>query len=379
MKLKFRKSKAKAKALGFTFASITNVEQSPHFNEFMDWLNKNQYGQLDFLHEKYVIDSRREPSQLLDNAQSMIVLGVNYGPLPHQEHENPLRFGKIASYAQFEDYHAIIKSKATALMDSINSDRSQKIDSKIFIDSGPLMEKDFAFAAGLGWIGKNSLLIHPVLGSFSFLCCIITNEMVGEIPNHCEDLCGDCQLCMQACPTKCISGDHTINVSRCISYLTIEFKGIIPRDLRGQIGDWIFGCDVCQSVCPHNLNIPIPQSKLFFGAERIFDGNLDLCEEMALSEKAFSIKYQGTPLIRASYEQYQRNLIITAGNNHEHIFAEPLNNYLFFGSENLRAHAAWALGEIASEDCINILQTQLENEKSTFVKEEIEFALYNQR
>lgn len=203
--------------------------------------------------------------------------------------------------------------------------------------------------------------------------------MVGEIPNHCEDLCGDCQLCMQACPTKCISGDHTINVSRCISYLTIEFKGIIPRDLRGQIGDWIFGCDVCQSVCPHNLNIPIPQSKLFFGAERIFDGNLDLCEEMALSEKAFSIKYQGTPLIRASYEQYQRNLIITAGNNHEHIFAEPLNNYLFFGSENLRAHAAWALGEIASEDCINILQTQLENEKSTFVKEEIEFALYNQR
>lgn len=372
------KIKAKAKNLGFNFASITNVEQTPHYKTFLKWLDKNQFGQLGFLHNEYVVESRRDPKHLLENAQSMIVLGVNYGPLSNEENIGSLRHGKIASYAQFKDYHVTIKSKAIEFMNSINNDRSKKINYKIFIDSGPLMEKDFAFAAGLGWIGKNSLLIHPVFGSFTFLCCIITNEMVEEIPILYEDLCRDCQLCMQACPTHCISGDHTINASRCISYLTIEFKGLIPQDLRSQIGEWVFGCDICQGVCPYNLNVPIPQSKLFFGSKRKFDSNLDLFEEMALSETTFSKKYKNTPILRASFEQFQRNIINAVGNSREKGYIDLLSNFVSSGSEILRAQAAWALGEIDCNICSQILKTQLKKENSDIVKREILNALDNQ-
>jgi epoxyqueuosine reductase len=372
------KIKAKAKNLGFNFASITNVKQTPHFEIFLNWLDKKQYGQLDFLHKEYVVESRRDPKQLLESAQSMIVLGVNYGPLSSEENEDSLRHGKIASYAQFKDYHMIIKSKAIEFMDSINNGRSKKIIYRVFIDSGPLMEKDFAFAAGLGWIGKNSLLIHPVFGSFTFLCCIITNEMVEEKPIHSVDLCRDCQLCIKACPTDCISGDHTINLSRCISYLTIEYKGIIPQDLRTQIGEWIFGCDICQSVCPHNLNVPISQSKLFFGTKRKFNGKLDLLEEMALTEKTFFKKYENTPIIHASFEQFQRNIINAVGNSREKGYINLLRNFVSDDSEILRAQAAWALGEIGCTICSQILKTQLKKEKSNKVKREILNALDNQ-
>lgn len=369
--------RAKAKDLGFNIASITNIRQTPHFENYLEWLDKKQYGQLDFLHKDYVVESRRNPRQLLENAQSMIVLGVNYGPLSNQEQELPKKCGRIAFFAQFEDYHMIIKSKAIELMGSINKDRPKKINYKIFIDSGPLMEKDFAFAAGLGWIGNNSLLIHPVFGSFSFLCCIITNEIVEEILIQREDLCKDCQLCLQACPTHCISGDHTINASQCISYLTIEHKGLIPRDLRNLIGEWVFGCDVCQSVCPRNINVPIPQSKLFFGAERKLYSNLDLFEEMTLSETTFSKKYENTPILRASFEQFQRNLINAAGNSRDKGFIDSLGNFITCSSEILRAQAAWALGKIAGDNCSQILKTQLQIEKSDVVKREILIALDN--
>jgi len=368
--------RAKAKTLGFSFVGFTEIQQSPHFPDYLKWLKKEQYGHLEFLNKHYVIESRRKPQQLLRGARSVIVLGVQYGPLPKRKHtESSNNQGLIASFAQYKDYHQVINTKGFELMESINSERSEKINYRIFLDSGPLMEKDFAYAAGLGWIGKNSLFIHAKLGSFTLLCCIIVDKDLHAKPVISSDLCKNCHLCMQACPTQCISGDHTIDASRCISYLTIEHKNIIPRDIRPLMGNRVFGCDICQDVCPYNTKLIENQSSLFFNFKGKNYHPLDLLKEISLSEDTFFQKYIGTPILRVSYERHLRNIIIAAGNSRNKKFVTPLKELLVSGSEIIRAHAAWALGAIGSEECFFILRSGLAFEINALVKDEFFFAL----
>lgn len=368
--------KAKAKVLGFSFAGFANIQQSPHFPNYLKWLERKQYGHLQFLNKHYVIESRRKPEQLLKDAKSVIVLGVKYSPSPkRKQSDSSNNEGIIASFAQYEDYHHVIKNKAIELMESINSKRSKIINYRVFIDSGPLMEKDFAYAAGLGWIGRNSLFIHPKLGSFTLLCCIIIDKDLYANPLISGDLCKNCRLCIQACPTQCITGDHTIDASRCISYLTIEHKKIIPRDIRPLIGNHVFGCDICQDVCPYNIKVAEKQSDIFFNLKKKDHHPLDLLKELSLSEGTFKQKYIRTPILRVSYERHLRNIIIAAGNSRNQKFIKPLNELLTSDSELIRAHAAWALGIIGSEECFLILRSHLAFENNPFVKDEILFAL----
>ena len=368
--------KAKAKVLGFSFAGFANIQQSPHFPNYLKWLERKQYGHLQFLNKHYVIESRRKPEQLLKDAKSVIVLGVKYSPPPkRKQSDSSNNEGIIASFAQYEDYHHVIKNKAIELMESINSKRSKIINYRVFIDSGPLMEKDFAYAAGLGWIGRNSLFIHPKLGSFTLLCCIIIDKDLYANPLISGDLCKNCRLCIQACPTQCITGDHTIDASRCISYLTIEHKKIIPRDIRPLIGNHVFGCDICQDVCPYNIKVAEKQSDIFFNLKKKDHHPLDLLKELSLSEGTFKQKYIRTPILRVSYERHLRNIIIAAGNSRNQKFIKPLNELLTSDSELIRAHAAWALGIIGSEECFLILRSHLAFENNPFVKDEILFAL----
>ena len=236
------------------------------------------------------------------------------------------------------------------------------------------MEKDLAYAAGLGWIGKNSLFIHPELGSFTFLCCIIIDKDLHIKPILSSDLCKNCRLCMQACPTQCIAGDHTIDASQCISYLTIEHKKIIPRDIRPLIGNRVFGCDICQDVCPYNTNITEKQSELFFNLKKKDYHPLDLLKEMNLTEDTFRQKYIKTSILRVSYECHLRNIIIAAGNSRNQKFIKPLKKFLASDSKIIRAHAVWALGIIGSEECFLILRSHLAFENNAFVKDELLFA-----
>lgn len=367
--------KAKAKALGFSFVGFTEVQQSPHFPNYLKWLERKQYGHLEFLNKHYVIESRRAPRQLLKNAKSVIVLGVKYSPSHKRKQADSSNEGIIAFFAQYEDYHHVIKNKAIELMGSINSERSEKINYRIFIDSGPLMEKDFAYAAGLGWIGRNSLFIHPKLGSFTLLCCIIVDKDLFVKPLLSGDLCKNCHLCIQACPTQCIAGDHTIDASRCISYLTIEHKKIIPRDIRPLIRNHVFGCDICQDVCPYNAKVTEKQSEPFFNLKKKDYHPLDLLKELSLTKDTFKQKYIRTPILRVSYERHLRNVIIAAGNSRNQKFIKSLNELLTSDSEIIRAHAAWALGIIGSEECFLILRSHLAFENNPFVKDELLFAL----
>ena len=365
------KIRAKARNLGFSFTGFCEVKQSPHFIEYLEWLERNQFGQLNFLNKDYVIRSRRNPRQLLKNAKSIIVLGVKYYHLPQQNQAELSDKGIIAAYAQYDDYHQILKSKAKKLIESINSERSEKINYRIYIDSGPLMEKDFAYSSGEGWIGNNSLFIHPEIGSFIFLCCIMTDIDLIEKTEIPTDLCDNCHLCEQACPTLCINGDHTIDASRCISYLTIEHKGVVPWNLRSQIGNHVFGCDICQNVCPHNIKEIENQSEIYFNLKKKNFYPIDLLNEMSLSEESFIEKYISTPIVRISHEQYLRNIIIAAGNTHNSKFMSPLSKLLDYGSEIIRIHAIWALGEIDSEECLIILRSHMDNEQNDLVKSEI--------
>jgi len=367
--------RARANNLGFSFTGFTEVQQSPHFEDYLEWLEREQFGNLEFLNTHYVIGSRREPGHLLKNAKSIVVLGVRYGPLLKKDQSESPDSGIIATYAQYEDYHYVVKNKAVELMESINSERSEKINYRIFIDSGPLMEKDFAYAAGLGWIGKNSLLIHPELGSFTFLCCIIVDRNLKETTQLNNDLCENCHLCEQACPAQCILGDHTINASQCISYLTIEHKGVIPRNLRSLIGNRVFGCDICQDVCPYNTRVTENQSKIFFNLKKKDYHPLDLLKEMSLTDKTFKEKYMNTPILRVPYERHLRNIIITSGNSRNRKFIKPLKELLASDSETIRIHAAWALGKIGLEECFLILRSYLALENNGLVKDEILFML----
>jgi epoxyqueuosine reductase len=368
---KFQLIQAKAESLGFNFSGVTTASQTPHFKKFLSWLDKKQYGQLNFLQKDYVVDSRRDPSILLKDAQSVIILGVNYGPRKINQQGNRKNETRIAAYAHYTDYHKIIRSKASELMRQINFQKSGKINYRIFIDSGPVMEKDFAYAAGLGWIGKNSLLIHPKFGSFSFLCCIFTDEFFDCNLPLSEDLCASCQACIRACPTMSISEDHSINATRCISYLTIEHTGIIPREMRSKIGNWIFGCDICQNVCPHNKNINLSPSNLFFGYKKECDQTVDLLSELMISERDFFHKFKGNPMVRLGYEQYVRNLIIATGNSQNERYIEALLYIFQVGSEILRVHAVWALGEITQADSLKFFQLKLDGENSQIVKREM--------
>jgi len=180
---------------------------------------------------------------------------------------------------------------------------------------------------------------------------------------------------MQACPTQCISGDHTIDTSRCISYLTIEHKNIIPRNIRPLMGNRVFGCDICQDVCPYNTKLIEVQSSFFFNLKGKNYHPLDLLKEISLSEDAFFQKYVGTPILRVSYERHLRNIIIAAGNSRNKKFVIPLKKLLVSGSEIIRAHAAWALGAIGSEECFFILRSRQTFEINALVKDELFFAL----
>ena len=372
MKVEIDLIKARAFDLGFSFIGFTDAEQTPHFDQYEKWLQKDLYGSLDFLNKEYVVNARRNPASTLKGARSVIVLGVNYGAPSTNNRNIPDQNGIISRFALYEDYHRIIRSKAEELIGELSTDLSTDIRYKIFIDSGPLMEKDFAFKAGLGWIGKHSLFIHPSLGSYVFLCCIMLNVPINTNFLPAEDLCGDCQACIHACPTGCIDkNDHSINITQCISYLTIEHNGIIPREMRLKIGNHIYGCDVCQEVCPLNGTIQLSRTQHFFGLDKIIPREIGISHALQISQHEFRTNFKGSVISSISFEKYLSNIIIAAGNSQKTSFINPLKGLLGHPLATIRVHAIWALNQIDTAYCQSILGSLLKGENNADVLDEI--------
>ncbi len=334
--------KNEARRLGFTLVGVTLPQASPHFSAYEQWLAEGKHGNMAYLASEEARLRRADPRRILPECQSILVLGTPYSP-PLPASEKPGGRGKIAAYAWGEDYHLVLPERMKQLVAFIESQVGHPVPNRWYTDTGPLLERDLAQQAGLGWIGKNTCLINPRHGSTFFLSEILLGLELEPDPPFPTDQCGTCTRCIQACPTQCILPNRTLDARRCISYLTIELKEEIPEELRGLLGEWVFGCDVCQSVCPWN-RFASPPDPAF--APRPGIPLPVLTEELVLAPQAFNQKFKGNPVKRAKRRGYLRNVAVALGNRGDRNALPALHAALQDPEPLVSKHAAWAIQQI---------------------------------
>ncbi|QTV05996.1 tRNA epoxyqueuosine(34) reductase QueG [Faecalibacter bovis] len=292
--------KAKAEALGFISCGVAKADfledEAPRLES---WLNNNYQGEMSYMANHF--DMRLDPRLLVDGAKSVISLAYNY----YQDlNRNPDSY-KIAMYAQGEDYHFVVKEKVRELLDFIQEEIGE-VDGRAFTDSAPILEHAWATKAGIGWVGKNSLTLSKQKGSFFFLAELILDlDLIYDQPMQ-TDHCGKCTKCIDACPTEAILPNRVVNGSKCISYFTIELKDQIPNEMKGKFDDWIFGCDVCQEVCPWNRFSLPTQEHRFIGNENINQFSKKDWEE--ITEDVFRNIFKKSPVKRTKFNGLLRNI-----------------------------------------------------------------------
>jgi epoxyqueuosine reductase len=368
---------AEADSLGFSLAGVTRPERPSHFAAFQRWLEQGYHGQMAYLSRPESVRRRQDPKIILAEAQSVLSLGVLYSSSalrPDFGQAGQIR-GRVAAYAWGKDYHLVLPPRLDALAEKIAAIAGHPVRQKRYTDSGPLLERDLAQRSGLGWIGKNTSLISPRLGSYFFLAELLLDEEIEPDTPFPFDRCGSCQRCIQACPTGCILPDRTIDATRCISYLTIENKQEIPLDLRSAMGDWIFGCDICQEVCPWNLRFAPENGDPSF-EPRPEIASPDLLEELHLTPEGFNRKFKWSPVQRSRRRGYLRNVCVALGNRKDRRAVRALAETLESEAEGLvRRHAAWALGKVGTQVARRLLEKALHTEIDPGVQSEIRQAL----
>jgi epoxyqueuosine reductase len=362
-----------AQAAGFALLGIRRPSRPVHYAAFEKWLENDLYASMEWIAKPHSRSLRADPALLLPGSRALISLAVTY-PSANFEASEP-GSGWVASYAWVADYHKALTSALRQFARRLIEVAGMPFHFKAFVDSSPLLERDLAAMSGLGWIGKNTCLISPNLGSYMFLTEILVDIELPETEPFEVDRCGTCRRCIDACPTGCIRADRTIDAGRCISYLTIEHKGAIPPDLRPRMGAWVFGCDICQIVCPWNRkfsgSLPSPLLK------RMLDpGGVNLMTELSLTEEIYFDRYQDLPLRHTPWESYLRNVVIAAGNSGLDELVQPIAG-IMTNSPNpiLRGHAAWALGRYQLPAVRAILIQALRTETDLSVRLEIQAVL----
>jgi epoxyqueuosine reductase len=295
--------------LGFDRVAIGPADPPEHGMFFTRWLASGHAGEMAYLERSR--EKRLDPRKILPGARSVIVVAQHYyqGNPPEAESWRP-----VSRYAWGKDYHAVMTPTLETLLRYLQEVAGPETHGKVYVDTGPVLERDLAARAGLGWIGKNTMLIHPALGSWFFLGIILTTaDLARDEPL--ADRCGDCTACLDACPTEAFMEPYLLDARRCISYLTIELKGAIPEDLQSQIRKWIFGCDVCQEVCPWNREFPLSRHPAFYPA-RPFPPLADL---LVMEETEFRERFKGSPLLRPKRRGLIRNALASLANRRQAI------------------------------------------------------------
>lgn len=292
--------KESARALGFSYCGVSSAtfleEDAPRLEE---WLRRGYQGNMSYLEQHF--DKRLDPRLLVPGARSVISLIYNYAPVRALQHQEDL---KVARYAYGRDYHLVVKEKLQELM-RLLSEQVGEVNGRAFVDSAPVMERSWAKKSGIGWIGKNSLLLNRSMGSYFFLAeLIIDIELEPDGPA--KDYCGSCTACMDACPTDAIAEPYVVDGSRCISYLTIELKEAIPQEFSDKMNGWIFGCDICQEVCPWN-SFATPHRESQFELNPAIEGTTSR-EWMEMTEEVFAKVFAGSPMKRTKLNGMQRNV-----------------------------------------------------------------------
>jgi epoxyqueuosine reductase len=298
---------------------------------------------MDYLEDEKSRHRRANPKLILPECESILVLGIPYHP-PFHSGEGPGVRGQVAAYAWGDDYHEVLPQRLRELVIFIEEQVGHPIPNRYYTDTGPILERDLAQRAGLGWVGKNTCLINPHHGSYFLLSEILLGVFIEPDPAFVSDHCGTCRRCIEACPTHCIQPNRTLDAKRCISYLTIELKDDIPTDLRPFLKDWVFGCDVCQMVCPWNRFADK-------GGDPAFQPHADvplpvLTQELSLSSQAFNLKFKRSPVKRAKRRGYLRNVAVAIGNCGDEASIPALQILLEDPELPVREHAKWAIEQI---------------------------------
>jgi epoxyqueuosine reductase len=362
--------KEEAQRLGFPLVGISKVQAARHEASFADWLRKGMGGEMGYLQRTEAL--RRDPKSLVPWATSVISVAMNYFTLnPRPSSPGGLK-GWISRYAWGDDYHEVMKKRLEALLEKIRKRCSVPVQGRAFVDSGPVLERDLAGVAGIGWIGKNTQLISPKRGSWFFLGELFL-DLELDYDRPIRDRCGGCDLCLKACPTGAFVGPYVLDARRCISYLTIEIKGAVPPDLRSLIGNHVFGCDICQEVCPYNVKAVATEEKAFHPREGLYAP--ELIPLLSLGEEEFRRRFRGSPILRAKRRGFLRNVAVALGNLKDSAAVPALTEALEDGDPLVRAHVAWALGQIGGDEALDALTRRLSSEDDAEVKREIEAAL----
>lgn len=361
--------KQQANKIGFSLAAVCPAVAPANLSRFDEWLAKGYAGEMIYLPDRR--DAYSHPKYVLEGVRSIAMLAMNYRttkPATIKSGE-----GRIARYAWGEsDYHDLIHDRLHRLSDWF---RKLLPDARVrgVVDTAPLMEREFAQLAGLGWIGKNTLLLNRNSGSYFFLAALLMDFELDYDTPHDTDHCGTCTACLDACPTDAFPQPYVLNASRCISYLTIEHRSPIPAELREGVGDWLFGCDICQEVCPWNRRSPISEVGEF--APLPENNPIELMSLFDLDDTAFRERFRHSPLWRPKRRGLLRNAAIVLGNHPTPLAVSALDRGLNDDEPLIRGACAWALGNYPASHAKPPLNLRMKRETDTDVLSEIESSL----
>ncbi|MGB7584641.1 MAG: tRNA epoxyqueuosine(34) reductase QueG [Terriglobales bacterium] len=340
--------KQAAKDAGFELAGIAPVTEFPELSRFPEWIAAGHAGEMQYLEKRDDAGNLKRASlrSAIPWARSVIVCAINYNTAhPYSTHAQDPDRGWISRYAwSKQDYHDAVLRRLQRIETCLQS-TAKNLQTLCYVDTGPLVERVYAKYAGVGWIGKNTCILNQEMGSWLFLGVIITSlELTPDFPA--PDRCGSCTRCIDACPTDALIAPYQLDSNRCISYLTIEKRGDIPEEFREGMGRHVFGCDICQDVCPWNRKAPATQAEEFQPREGLVNPALEWLAEMTPLE--FREKFRGSPIRRTKHSGLRRNAVIAMGNSGNQGFA-PLLEKLAADEDNVLAeHAKWALRKLAS-------------------------------
>ena len=366
--------KAEASRLGFDLAGIAPAVNAPGFPSFVDWLDHGYAGEMHYLPRRR--DAYAAPQSVLDGARSVIMLGLSYhrpgsSTAPNDAIEKIP--AQVSSYASgTRDYHDVLREKLSLLGDFLEQ-RQPGCNTRGVVDTAPLLERDFARLAGLGWFGKNTLLLNRRAGSWFFLAALLVDCELEYDDPQASSHCGTCTRCLDACPTDAFVAPYVLDARRCISYLTIEHRGPIPAELRDGVGDWLFGCDICQDVCPWNRKATPTREPAF--AQETADEHLDAIELLGLSDDEFRKRFRHTPLARPKRAGILRNACLVLGNGGNSAAIPALISALQDEESVIRGAAAWALGKLGGATASEALALRQLIEVDEHVRKEITAAL----
>ncbi len=372
-----------ARDLGFGLFGVASVERSAHMNLYRTWIERGAQGEMAYLARPDAVARRGDLRRTLSGVRSAVVVGHEY----HQEDPpgvpDDAARGVIARYARGRDYHHVIEERLLELHSRIESHVDRAIEGLVYVDTGPILERELAVRAGLGWFGKNTMLINPRRGSYFFLGVLLLDLEIEEDSPFEEDHCGTCRNCLDSCPTGALlgrddAGAPLMDARRCISYLTIEHRGPIPLELRPLMGNRVYGCDICQEVCPFVTKFSVPSPEPAYAPRSDLDGPslIEFAEQLSsLSGKGFLREFKGSPVTRAGRKGLLRNVCVALGNWGSEAGVPALVTALGDPAPLVRGHSAWALGRIDSRVATEALSSRLLVEEDSWVRDEISSAL----